>query len=229
MGRSTQRAPSHTRPPAGSPARVPSTPCPARPMSLAWALPRGPGQLSTVPGSPPALTPGTRPAPGRQAGGLRAPHAPCRDPRDGAGGKGLESPWGARPLGSEAAGRLVEGTSGQGVNGEPWASRGPLTRPTEPPPQGRAPLPAPGGVQSPEGGLASLETLCFLSSRVCLCLSLCPTSVSLSLHPTLSSHCALGESRGSRRAPPPQLGPPGAGWGAQGTRGAGGCSRVIPG
>lgn len=197
-------------------------------MSLARALPWGPGQLSTVPGSPPALTPGTRPAPGRRAGCvLPVPLAgtPGMEP----GARGWKAPgerglWGARPLGGlwrERVAKALMGSPGpRGAHSpgrlNPLPRAGPLFLPL-------------GGVQSPEGGLASLETLCFLSSRVCLCLSLCPTSVSLSLHPTLSSHCALGESRGSRRAPPPQLGPPGAGWGAQGTRGAGGCSRVIPG
>lgn len=178
-GRSTQRAPSHTRPPAGSPARVPSTPCPARPMSLARALPRGPGQLSTVPGSPPALTPGTRPAPGWR----HAPRAPCRDPRDGAGGRGLESPWGARPLGSEAAGRLVEGTSGQRINEGALGLAGLLTRPTEPPPQGRAPLPAPGGGSSPQRGVwpPRRRSASYPHASASVCLSVPPRSLCLSI------------------------------------------------
>lgn len=203
-------------PQPGSPARpaLPG-PCPWRGSSRG-AQASCPRSLGPLPPSPPGH--------GQRRAGGRASCSPCPLP----GPQGWSRGQGAgKPLGSEAPGERGRweargGNSGQRVNEGALGLAGLLTRPTEPPPQGRAPLPAPGGVQSPEGVLASPETLCFLSSRVCLCLSLCPTSVSLSLHPTLSSHCALGESRGSCRAPPPQLGPPG-------TRGAGGCSRVIPG
>lgn len=181
-GRSTQRAPSHTRPPAGSPARVPSTPCPAWPMSLAWALPRGLGQLSTVPGSPPALTPGTRPAPGRRAGCvLPVPLAGTPGMERGAGGwkaPGERGPWGARPLGGSWRERVAKA-----LMREPWASRGPLTRPTEPPPQGRAPLPAPGGGSSPQRGVWPPRrcSASYPHASASVCLSVPPRSLCLSI------------------------------------------------
>lgn len=180
-GRSTQRAPSHTRPPAGSPARVPSTPCPARPTSLARALPWGPGQLSTVPGSPPALTPGTRPAPGRRAGCvLPVPLAGTPGMEPGAGGwkaPGERGPWGARPLGGSWRERVANA-----LMREPWASRGCSPGRMNPLPRA-GPLFLPLGGSSPQRGVWPPRrcSASYPHASASVCLSVPPRSLCLSI------------------------------------------------
>lgn len=135
---------------------------------------------------PLAGTPGME----RGAGGWKAP--------------GERGPWGARPLGGSWRERVAKA-----LMREPWASRGPLTRPTEPPPQGRAPLPAPGGGPVPRGGSGLPgDALLLILMRLPLSVSLSHLGLSVSPSHSLLSLC-LGGKPGVMSGPSSPAGAPG--------------------